>query len=114
MFISFELEKDNFLRAPSNNNFVVDQVHVSKWHVSAVTCVKFAGVIHINIEEFTLSVEAVDLVCIIVIETLEWEVFWWAVFHLVFHKLPSDFAFAYFPEEVIVSHGGIVVNINIE
>ena len=74
VFFLDDLEKHNFTRGSSNKCLVVEKIHLTEVHVSHLLELDDLGIISINCESLTLSVERVDHVLIRVVETLVREI----------------------------------------
>lgn len=69
-----DLEEYYLTGRPSNECLVVEQVHLSKVHVGHLLELHLLGIIAVDGEGLSLSVERVDHVLVRIVETLVWEV----------------------------------------
>lgn len=100
-FVPDILEKHNVLGAPGYKAFVIDEYHLADIHVSAPIRVNLGYVLDRHIDVLALSVERVDFVVFIVIETLIWEVFS-STANFYFNEVSDHFARACVDDHVIV------------
>ena len=74
-FVPLDFEEHNVLRAPSDQCLVVDKHHLPQVPVGHITCIIFGDIAGIYVDVLALSVEGVDHVRLIIVETFVREVF---------------------------------------
>lgn len=70
----FDLKEEDVTRTPGNQGRVVDKIHLSEVHFGHSVESIILDILGINDEGLALSIEAVDLIPLLIVEALVWEV----------------------------------------
>jgi hypothetical protein len=113
LLVFLNLEEENITGTSGNKGRVIDKIHLSQVHLGHSIVGVVLDVLSIDDEGLSLSVEAIDLISLIIVEALVWEVLLGAG-HNHGNYLALDLLGLQVVEEVIMGAGGIVEQLHVD